>query len=93
MTAAAAATGVIRRKSKHMRAAADLRAKLKQAVQLQSSSSRTAASSAEAEQIFAGLRAAAAAPSIHTAYKNSQRLREVALGFGGYAKCDGQARH
>jgi hypothetical protein len=80
-----AATAPARRQTKQCLAAADLRAKLKQVVALQRS--HTAGSSKQAEAILAEFRAQPGkAPSIHTAYKQSEQLRDVALGFGGYAQ-------
>eukprot|EP00966_Prymnesium_polylepis_P275615 6368123-Prymnesium_polylepis.1 len=84
-SAAAASTAPARRQTKQVLAAADLRAKLKQVVELQRS--HKAGSSKQAEAILAELRAEPGkAPSIHTAYKQSEQLRDVALGFGGYAQ-------
>ena len=58
-------------------AAADLRQKLKQVVELQRS--HTAGSSKQAEAVLAELRAEPSkAPSIHTAYKQSEHLRDIA---------------
>ena len=73
-----------RRQTKQVCAAADLRDKLKQVVKLQRS--HTAGSNKEAAAILESLAAGdGKAPSIHTIYKQSEHLCEVALGFGGYA--------
>jgi hypothetical protein len=83
--AAAKATTPARRQTKQLLAAADLRQKLKQVVALQRS--HKVGSSKEAEAMLTELQAEAGkAPSIHTAYKQSEQLRDVALGFGGYAQ-------
>ena len=72
------------RQTKQKTAAADLRAKLKRVVELQRS--HAAGSNAQADELLAGLRAGdGKEPSIHTIYKQSEHLRDVALGFGGYA--------
>ena len=72
------------RQTKQKLAAADLRQKLKQVVALQRS--HEAESNEGAAAILSELKAGEGkAPSIHTIYKHSEHLREVALGFGGYA--------
>ena len=82
---AAAAAPPVPRQTKQRLAAADLRQKLKQVVELQRSHAK--GSSKEAAELLAELQAAPnKAPSIHTAYKQSEHLRDVALGFGGYAQ-------
>jgi hypothetical protein len=81
----AAPAAPAQRQTKQRLAAADLRQKLKQVVDLQRS--HTAGSSKKAAEILAELQAAPdKAPSIHTAYKQSEHLRDIALGFGGYAQ-------
>lgn len=73
------------RQTKQVLAAADLRAKLKQVVELQRS--HKAGSNAQAKQILSGLVSGGGkAPSMNTVYKQSEQLRDVALGFGGYAQ-------
>ena len=80
-----AAAAPARRQTKQRLAAADLRQKLKQVVELQRS--HAAGSSKEAARLLAELQATPEkAPSIHTAYKQSEHLRDIALGFGGYAQ-------
>ena len=82
-TGAATATPA-RRQTKQVRAAADLREKLKKVVDLQRS--HAAGSNKEADALLEALAAGdGKAPSIHTIYKQSEHLRDVALGFGGYA--------
>ena len=82
---AAAAATPVQRQTKQRLAAADLRQKLKQVVELQRS--HAAGSRKEAAEVLAELQAAPEkAPSIHTAYKQSEHLRDIALGFGGYAQ-------
>ena len=72
------------RQTKQKTAAADLREKLKRIVELQRS--HVAGSSAQADELLAALKAGdGKEPSIHTIYKESEHLRDVALGFGGYA--------
>jgi hypothetical protein len=83
-TVTASTAAPARRKTKQVLAAADLRAKLKKVVELQRS--HAAGSNAEADAIIAQLATAdSKEPSKHTVYKESERLRDVALGFGGYA--------
>jgi hypothetical protein len=72
-----------RRQTKQVLAAADLRQQLKQVVALQRS--HKAGSTKEAEALLSRLAAGEGkAPSKHTIYKESEHLRDVALGFGGY---------
>lgn len=74
----------VRRQTKQVLAAADLRAKLKEVVKLQRSHAE--GSTAKATAILEGLGGAdPTVPSIHTVYKASEHLRDVALGVGGYA--------
>ena len=80
----AATSAPARRQTKQVRAAADLREKLKKVVDLQRS--HAAGSNKEADALLEALAAGdGKAPSIHTIYKQSEHLRDVALGFGGYA--------
>ena len=73
-----------RRQTKQKTAAADLREKLKRILELQRS--HVAGSNAQADELLAALKAGdGKEPSIHTIYKESEHLRDVALGFGGYA--------
>ena len=81
--AATATSATARRQTKQVLAAVDLRAKLKQVVELQRS--HAASSNSEADAILTGLEADSTEPSMNTVYKESQQLRDVALGFGGYA--------
>ena len=82
---AAAAAPPVPRQTKQRLAADDLRQKLKQVVKLQRSHAK--GSSKAAAEMLAELQAAPdKAPSIHTAYKQSEHLRDIALGFGGYAQ-------
>ena len=62
-----------------------MRDKLKQVVKLQRS--HAAGSNQAAEKVLQDLAAADGkkAPSMNTVYKDAQHLRDVALGFGGYA--------
>jgi len=73
------------RQTKQKLAATDMRDKLKQVVKLQRS--HAAGSNQAAEKVLQDLAAADGkkAPSLNTVYKDAQRLRDVALGFGGYA--------
>ena len=81
--AASPATAPVRRQTKQVLAAADLRAKLKEVVKEQRS--HTAGSNAKAAAILEGLAGAdPKEPSMNTVYKASQQLRDVALGFGGF---------
>ena len=81
---AAGPAAPVPRQTKQKTAAADLREKLKCVVELQRS--HVAGSNAQADELLAALKAGdGKEPSIHTIYKESEHLRDVALGFGGYA--------
>ena len=84
-TASATPVPAAPRQTKQKLAATDMRDKLKQVVKLQRS--HAAGSNQAAEKVLQDLAAADGkkAPSMNTVYKDAQHLRDVALGFGGYA--------
>jgi hypothetical protein len=81
--ASGAAAVPARRQTKQVLAAVDMRQKLKQVVGLQRS--HKAGSTEAAAAVLSGLAAdEGKTPSKHTIYKESEHLRDVALGFGGF---------